>query len=203
MSVELADLIRVAGAGQLGVLVASALVPVRLNWKRDLAGLPRLHRQMYWTYGGYVRVVESLGGTRLRPSGAIYWVPGPRLDEWADVARAVERAADGRPSSVYLLRHRLDRDAVRAVRDAVVSEVQSEADRICAEVNTGELGGRALEARKRQAAELRSKVLLYEDLLAVGLQGLHTAIDAADQAAATAALLLGSSAPESQTAGVG
>lgn len=150
-----------------------------------------------------VRVVESLGGTRLRPSGAIYWVPGPRLDEWADVAKAVERAADGRPSSVYLLRHRLDRDAVRAVRDAVVSEVQAEADRICAEVNTGELGGRALEARKKQAAELRSKVLLYEDLLAVGLQGLHTAVDAADQAAATAALLLGSSAPESQTAGIG
>jgi hypothetical protein len=150
-----------------------------------------------------VRVVESLGGTRLRPSGAIYWVPGPRLDDWADVARAVERAADGRPSNVYLLRHRLDRDAVRAVRDAVVSEVQSEADRICSEVNTGELGGRALEARKRQAAELRSKVLLYEDLLAVGLQGLHTAIDAADQAAATTALLLGSSAPEPQTAGVG
>lgn len=150
-----------------------------------------------------VRVVESVGGTRLRPNGAVYWVPGPRLDEWADVARAVERAADGRPSSVYLLRHRLDRDAVRAVRDAVVSEVQTEADRICAEVNTGELGSRALEARKKQAAELRSKVLLYEDLLAVGLQGLHTAIDAADQAAATAALLLGSSAPESQTAGIG
>jgi hypothetical protein len=54
MDIELADLIRLAGAGQLGVLVASALVPVRLNWKRDLAGLPTLHRQMYWTYGGYV-----------------------------------------------------------------------------------------------------------------------------------------------------
>ena len=150
-----------------------------------------------------VRVVDSLGGTRLRPNGAVYWVPGPRLDDWADVARAVERAADGRPSSVYLLRHRLDRDAVRAVRDAVVSEVRAEADRICAEVTTGELGGRALEARKRQAAELRQKVLLYEDLLSVGLQGLHTAVDAADQAAATAALLLGSTAPESQPAGIG
>src|SRR3954447_15250265 len=116
-----------------------------------------------------VRVVESLGGTRLRPSGAIYWVPGPRLDEWADVAQAVERAADGRPSSVYLLRHRLDRDAVRAIRDAVVAEVQSEAIRICAEVSAGELGAKALEARKRQASDLRAKVLLYEDLLAVGL----------------------------------
>lgn len=150
-----------------------------------------------------VRVVESLGGTRLRPNGAVYWVPGPRLDAWADAATAVERAADGRPSAVYLLRHRLDADAVRAVRDAVVGEVRAEADRIRAEVAAGELGGRALEARQRQAAGLRQKVLLYEDVLAVGLDGLHAAVDAADQAAATAALLLGSSAPDPLTAGIG
>ena len=54
MEITLADLIRLAGAGQLSVLAASALVPFRLNWKRDLASLPVLHRQMYWTYGGYV-----------------------------------------------------------------------------------------------------------------------------------------------------
>jgi hypothetical protein len=136
-------------------------------------------------------VVEALGGTRLRPGGAVYWVPGPRLDEWAAAGHAAERAAEGRPSAVYVLRHRLDADAVRAVRDAVVGEVQTEAHRICEEVAAGELGGRALETRKRQAAELRLKVLLYEDLLSVGLAGLHQAVDRADQAAATAALLLG------------
>ena len=54
MSEWLPDLIRIAGAGQLCVLVASSLVPFRLDWKRELAGLPRLHRQMYWVYGGYV-----------------------------------------------------------------------------------------------------------------------------------------------------
>jgi uncharacterized membrane protein YhaH (DUF805 family) len=47
-------LITLAGVGQLGVLVASALVPFRLNWKAELTGLSRLHRQMYWVYGGYV-----------------------------------------------------------------------------------------------------------------------------------------------------
>jgi hypothetical protein len=66
MSTDLADLIRLAGAGQLSVLVASALVPVRLNWKRDLAPLPKLHRQMYWTYGGYVVLgIVALGGISL------------------------------------------------------------------------------------------------------------------------------------------
>lgn len=142
-----------------------------------------------------VRVVESLGGTRLRPSGAVYWVPGPRLADWADVAQAVERAADGRPSAVYVLRHRLDADAVRAVRDAVISEIQAEAERISDEVAAGDLGGKALQTRKKQAADLRARVLLYEDLLSLGLASLHRAVDQADQAAATAALLLAARGP--------
>jgi hypothetical protein len=54
MEEPLANLIRAAGAGQLCVLVASALVPFRLHWREAFAGLPRLHRQLYWTYGGYV-----------------------------------------------------------------------------------------------------------------------------------------------------
>jgi hypothetical protein len=54
MYVSLADVIRVAGAGQLSILIASSLVPFKLNFKRDLAALPALHRQLYWTYGGYV-----------------------------------------------------------------------------------------------------------------------------------------------------
>ena len=136
-----------------------------------------------------VRVVESLGGTRLRPNGSVYWVPPTKLDEWARVADAVERAADGRPSAVYVLRHRMDADAVRAVQDAVVTEIQAEAKRIRSEVDTGELGGRALETRRKQVIDLRDKVNLYEDILSVALTGLHDAVDEADQAAATAALL--------------
>jgi len=54
METMLPRLIFLAGLGQLGVLVASAIVPFRLNWRIDLQVLPRLHRQMFWTYGGYV-----------------------------------------------------------------------------------------------------------------------------------------------------
>jgi len=50
----LPKLILLAGAGQLCVLAASVLVPLRLNWPSELKLLPRLHRQMYWVYGGYV-----------------------------------------------------------------------------------------------------------------------------------------------------
>ena len=54
MDTVLSRLIFVAGVGQLSVLIASALVPVRLNWREELRQLSRLHRQMYWVYGGYV-----------------------------------------------------------------------------------------------------------------------------------------------------
>ena len=50
----LARLIFLAGIAQLSVLIASAIVPFQLQWRRELSVLPRLHRQMYWVYGGYV-----------------------------------------------------------------------------------------------------------------------------------------------------
>jgi len=49
----LPTLIMLAGAGQLSVLVASALVPIRLKWRTQFDVLPRLHRQLYWVYGGF------------------------------------------------------------------------------------------------------------------------------------------------------
>jgi hypothetical protein len=54
MDTTLAQTIFIAGVAQVGVLIASALVPLRLNWRRQLQCLSRLHRQMYWVYGGYI-----------------------------------------------------------------------------------------------------------------------------------------------------
>jgi hypothetical protein len=50
----LSRLIVIAGVAQLSVLLASALVPFQLKWRTELSSLSRLHRQMYWVYGGYV-----------------------------------------------------------------------------------------------------------------------------------------------------
>ena len=136
-----------------------------------------------------VAVLDALSGTRLRPSGGLYWLPAHRLDDWQRAVSAVEAAAEGKPSAVYVLRHRLDADAVRAVRDAIVAEVQAESSRIHDEVVGGELGSRALETRRNEAGQLRQKIALYEDLLNVGLEGLYRAVDRADQAVAAAVLL--------------
>ena len=47
-------MLMIAGVLQLSILVASALVPFQLDWRKELACLSKLHRQMYWVYGGYV-----------------------------------------------------------------------------------------------------------------------------------------------------
>ena len=54
------QLLFAAGLIQITVLVASALVPARLEWKSQLAPLPKLIRQLFWVYGGYV-VLAILG----------------------------------------------------------------------------------------------------------------------------------------------
>jgi hypothetical protein len=81
----LPTLIMIAGAAQLCVLVASALVPIRLKWHTQFQVLPHLHRQMYWVYGGYVvlsiiafgiicltNAAELASGTRLARSVCAY-----------------------------------------------------------------------------------------------------------------------------------
>lgn len=78
------------GIAQLCVLIASSLVPLRLDWKNSLSPLPPLVRQLVWIYGGYVVLsITSLGlittlnaeelasGSRLARSfcgyGAAFW----------------------------------------------------------------------------------------------------------------------------------
>jgi hypothetical protein len=50
----LTTLLFAGGLAHFLVLIASALVPFRLNWREELRSLSRLHRQMYWVYGGYI-----------------------------------------------------------------------------------------------------------------------------------------------------
>jgi len=65
-------LIVLAGIGQLTVLVASALVPLRLDWRRELSVLPHLHRQMFWVYGGYVAMsIAAFGVLSILNAGAL------------------------------------------------------------------------------------------------------------------------------------
>jgi hypothetical protein len=137
-----------------------------------------------------VRILYGLGGTRLRPNGSIYWLPGDRCAFWENVVAGFEQAADGGNSVGYSIRHDLDSDAVVAVRDAIIHEVTTEAARLNQEILSGDLGERAVQTRKNEALMLKDKVTEYEHILGIGLSHLKATLDTVDQANATAALLL-------------
>lgn len=46
--------ILLAGIGQLILVVASAVIPRCLDWKGPMGTLPKLMRQLFWTYAGYI-----------------------------------------------------------------------------------------------------------------------------------------------------
>jgi hypothetical protein len=47
-----------AGVSQIILVVGSLAIPKLLNWKQELAKLPDLIRQIFWTYAGYILVMN-------------------------------------------------------------------------------------------------------------------------------------------------
>ncbi len=119
---------------------------------------------------GYLgRVVQALGGTALRPNGAIYWIPETALDRFRTCGEGVEAAGQNK---VYLLTLEHDAELVRSVGDAIVAEVSAAADQIDREIDSQELGDRAIKHRKEVAKQLAEKVRAYESALQITLQPL-------------------------------
>lgn len=141
-------------------------------------------------------ILRSLGGTSLRPKGALYWVPPPHVGAWAEVAGVVDGCGFKKPNAVYLLRHQMDADAVRAVRDGIVNEVRVRSQEISREVLDPDnpLKARGLARRQEEAQELHEKVKLYEELLGVGLSGLTQTLEEVEATIGQAALLTASAA---------
>jgi hypothetical protein len=48
------NLIFLAGAGQLCVVLGSVAIPKLLDWRRELMRLEPLTRQVFWTYAAYI-----------------------------------------------------------------------------------------------------------------------------------------------------
>lgn len=142
-----------------------------------------------------VRMMADLGGVRLRPQGAIYWLPERALQAWGDIIEAFESAVtdddeDAKGTNVgYMLRTAMDDKAMRAVMDAIVAEAEAEAQRINDEVDAGDLGERALKTRVQQAKDMAAKVAEYESYLGRKLTEQRKALETAEVAAAKAALL--------------
>ena len=150
-----------------------------------------------------VNLVEKhCDGVALRPSGGVYWIREDRLDEWTRIADVFESASakgdsDGKeatPNAIYVLRVMADEQMVRAVGDALTSEVSYEVASIEADVAGGNLGGEACITRLRKTATLEAKVKRYERAFASPLTELQEAVRRAGVAVAQATLQASASA---------
>jgi hypothetical protein len=108
-----------------------------------------------------VEVCKSLNGACLRPSGGIYWMHESSIDTWGFVAKAFNRA--GKESTIYLIRHKLDFDSVRAVYDGIMAETETELTRIRAEILSGDLGEQALLWREQECKRMADLLSQYEE----------------------------------------
>lgn len=54
---KLEHFVLLGGIVQLGILLASALVPGVLNWRTELERLPTLLRQLIWVHGAFIVLV--------------------------------------------------------------------------------------------------------------------------------------------------
>lgn len=136
-----------------------------------------------------VKILTSLAGVRLRPQGAIYWLPQGTLDLWGKVTQAVEAAAfPGECTRTYMVRTLMDEATVRAVHDAIVDEARTQATEIDEDVASGQLGVRALNTRIQIAQNLRQKIRLYETILGKSLSELSQSVAKVETAASLAVL---------------
>ena len=136
-----------------------------------------------------VDLLNSIGGTALRPTGGVYWIPQDAVELWEKVAVIIEACpVQGEKSAVYMVRTLMDSNAVRAVRDAIIHEIEVSAEGISKELLEGGLGDDAIETRKKLAGRLHERIALYEGILGEGLSRLHTAVSSVEESMTIAAL---------------
>jgi hypothetical protein len=62
LPLNIQQLICLAGAGQVALALGSLAIPTVLNWKVELAKPQPLIGQMFWTYAGYIFVINVCFG---------------------------------------------------------------------------------------------------------------------------------------------
>src|SRR5258708_39109200 len=89
--ISIQDLVRLAGVGQIALVIGSIAIPKMLKWRQELSKVQPLIKQMFWTYAAYILVInlcfglvsifdfrELTNGSRLAllSTGfiAVYWI---------------------------------------------------------------------------------------------------------------------------------
>lgn len=128
-----------------------------------------------------VHLVGHLKGTTLRPSGGVYSIFDTQLMTWKRIASVFERAAAIGECKVYVIRHKLDPDSIKAIHDALAEEIKAEmgdTENFLAPDTDGKTPGeRALKNRGEQILAMKQKVEMYANILGLSNNDLLTQLE--------------------------
>lgn len=72
MTIDLHTLVLLAGALHFALLPVSLAVPRVMDWRRELAALSPLSRQIVWVHGAFIAgLIVAFGGLTLRHAGGM------------------------------------------------------------------------------------------------------------------------------------
>lgn len=117
-----------------------------------------------------------MGGTVLRPSGGIYWLPAGSDAKWLTLADQIEKSALTGAARCWSITTVGDEQSVRAVADAFIREMEAE----CASAEKALLDGWSKEKLDNLTAKLMEREALaekYEGILDTALTGIRERLD--------------------------
>lgn len=121
-------------------------------------------------------IVKMLGGIALRQTGGIYWIPQCSVAQWAKVVAAVQGAG---PNSLYTVTTVADQEGVRAVCDAIRSEMGTELAQLQEDLSSG-LNVKGIKTRAAALTGMVERLRAYEDALGITLDDVRQTMCAAD-----------------------
>lgn len=124
-------------------------------------------------------VLMSLGATSLRPTGGFYYLPESSENFWADCSQKIKDSSASGTHDIYSLKYNMDENGVRAIRDALIREVEQECSDIIDKMTSPDIGQRAKNSIMKYSASLLDKVTEYEKILQEAMPNLKDLIDQA------------------------
>lgn len=109
-----------------------------------------------------VRIIEFLGGVSLRPRGGTYWVHKSRLNAWEIIAAELEGSSE---CVLYVMRHSLEPGSMKAIRDAVISTIDTKISDMQKRLENENLGAKALTSIAENAKSLLTWAEAYGEII--------------------------------------
>ena len=126
--------------------------------------------------GWLVKLVDKLGGVRLRDTGGIYFLPRQSVATFRAVKNALASCTSHAVFEIPAMR---SGEAIGAVLEAVRREALDEITTLQNEVQANEIGKRAVAGRQKYIIQLKAKVQSYEQLLGVTMGDIVTKLTTA------------------------